>query len=106
MCPGRQVATRATELERPVLWPLCLLLNLYLFAIFGRVLLSWFPLNPNGPMATVAGFLCVITDPVMNRARRVLPAARLGGAALDFSPIIVILGIVILQRLLRAAGIC
>ena len=78
----------------------CLLLQLYLFAIFGRVLLSWFPLNPSGAMATVAGFLYTVTDPVMNRVRRVLPAARLGGMALDFSPVVVIFGIAILQRII------
>ena len=78
----------------------CLLLQLYLFAIFGRVLLSWFPLNPNGAMATVAGFLYTVTDPVMNRVRRVLPAARFGGMALDFSPVVVILGITILRQII------
>ena len=78
----------------------CLLLNLYLFAIFGRVLLSWFPLNPHGAMATAAGFLITVTDPVMKRVRRMLPAARFGGMALDFSPIIVIFGIVLLRGIL------
>ena len=79
---------------------LCLLLQLYLFAIFGRVLLSWFPLNPDGPMATVAGFLYTVTDPVMKRVRRVLPAARFGGMALDFSPVVVIFGITILRQII------
>lgn len=79
---------------------ICLLLQLYLFAIFGRVLLSWFPLNPNGAMATVAGFLYTVTDPVMKRVRRVLPAARFGGMALDFSPVVVIFGITILRRII------
>ena len=79
---------------------ICLLLQLYLFAIFGRVLLSWFPLNPNGAMATVAGFLYTVTDPVMKRVRRVLPAARFGGMALDFSPVVVIFGITILLRII------
>ena len=78
----------------------CLLLQLYLFAIFGRVLLSWFPLNPNGAMATVAGFLYTVTDPVMKRVRRVLPAARFGGMALDFSPVVVIFGISILRGII------
>ena len=89
-----------------MLWFVCLPLTLYLFAILGRVLLSWFPLNPHGAMATVAGFLITVTDPVMRRVRQILPAARFGGMALDFSPVIVIFGILILQRLLRAAGIC
>ena len=75
----------------------CLLLYFYLFAIFGRVVLSWFPLNPHGAMATVAGFLYTVTDPVMKPVRRMLPAARLGGMALDFSPIIVIFGIAIIR---------
>lgn len=77
---------------------LCLVLSVYLLAIFGRVLLSWFPLNPNGAMATVAGFLYTVTDPVMKPVRRVLPAARFGRMALDFSPVVVLLGISIIQR--------
>ena len=89
-----------------MLWFICLLLNLYLFAVFGRVLLSWFPLNPHGAMATVAGFLYTVTDPVMKPVRRMIPAARFGGMALDFSPVIVIFGIVFLQRMLRAVGVC
>ena len=79
---------------------ICTLLNLYVLAILARVLLSWFPLRPDGPMATIAGFLFVVTDPVMTRVRRVLPPVRLGGAALDLSPVAVIFGIFILQRLL------
>ena len=89
-----------------MLWFICQLLTLYLFAIFGHVLLSWFPLNPNGAMATVAGFLIAVTDPVMRPVRRMLPALRLGGMALDLSPMVVIFGIVILRGLLRAVGIC
>jgi len=89
-----------------VLWVLCLLLQFYVLAIFGRVLLRWFPLNPDGAMATVTGFLLAVTDPVMKPVRRMLPAARFGGMALDFSPVIVIFGIFFLQRILRAFGIC
>ena len=80
--------------------PLCLLIFLYMLAIFGRVLLSWFPLNPTGAMATVAGLLYTVTDPVMNPVRRMLPPARFGSMALDFSPVIVIFGVSILQRIL------
>lgn len=89
-----------------MLWPVCVLLQLFLLAVFARVVLSWFPLRPDGPMATVAGFLYVVTDPVMNRVRRVLPAARIGAMAIDFSPIIVIFGILFGARILAALGIC
>ncbi len=79
---------------------ICQLLLLYLLAIFVRVVLSWFPLNPNGSMATVAGFFYMVTDPVMNPVRRILPTARFGGMALDFSPIIVIVGIQIIRGII------
>ena len=78
----------------------CALLNLFVLAILARVLLSWFPFNPSGPMATIAGFLYTVTDPLMSRLRRILPPARLGGAALDFSPVVAIFGIFVLQRLI------
>ena len=76
----------------------CNALNIYLFCILGRILLSWFPLDPNGAMATVAGFLYTITDPVLGPLRRAVPPVRLGAAALDLSPIIVIIGIQVIQR--------
>ncbi len=78
----------------------CVLLRLLLLAVFARVLLSWFPFNPNGTMATVAGFLYTVTDPVMSRVRRLIPPVRFGGMALDLSPIVVIFGITVIQRLL------
>ena len=76
---------------------ICNLLFLFLLAIFGSVLLSWFPLNPNGAMATVAGFLYTVTDPVMKPVRRMLPAVRFGGMAFDLSPVVVIFGIGIIR---------
>ena len=71
----------------------CWALNIYLIFIFARILLSWFPLDPNGTMATVAGFLYTVTDPVLGPLRRLIPPVRIGMAALDLSPIIVIIAI-------------
>lgn len=79
---------------------ICLLLQMYMLAIFGRVLLSWFPLNPNGLMATVGGFLHLVTDPVMKPVQRSLPPVRFGGFALDLSAIVVIVAIVILRAII------
>lgn len=79
---------------------ICLLLTWYRIAIFARVLLSWFPMNPNGLMATATGFLYVITDPVIMPVRRMLPPLRLGSVGLDLSPIIAIVAISIVNRLL------
>ena len=71
----------------------CWALSVYLVFIFARILLSWFPLDPNGAMATVAGFLFTVTDPVLGPLRRAIPPVRRGAAALDLSPLIVILGV-------------
>jgi YggT family protein len=74
----------------------CLIGWLYLIAIFIRILLSWFPLDPDGFMATVGGFLYVVTDPVLVPLRRVIPPLRLGNVALDLSAVIAIIGLNIL----------
>ncbi|NCG24217.1 MAG: YggT family protein [Actinobacteria bacterium] len=75
----------------------CTALLLYLIAIFGRIILSWFPLDPTGFGATIAGFLYMVTDPVLGPLRRYIPPLRLGAVALDLSSIIVIFGISILR---------
>lgn len=76
---------------------ICTALLLYLIAVFGRIILSWFPLDPNGFGATIAGFLYMVTDPILGPLRRNIPPVRLGAVALDLSPIIVIFGIGILR---------
>lgn len=70
---------------------LCLLVWVYLIAIFGRILLSWFPIPPGGFVASVFSFLYAITEPVLGPLRRILPPVAVGGMGLDLSPIIVIL---------------
>lgn len=76
----------------------CYLLTLYLVVIFARIVLSWFPLDRDGVMATVQDVLITLTEPVLGRVRRVLP--RPGNLPLDLSPIVVVFGIFILQGLL------
>ena len=73
---------------------LCAALSLYLYAVFGFVILSWFPLKPGGVPFRLFGYLRGVVDPVLAPLRRILP--RLG--PLDISPIILILGIGIIQR--------
>ena len=72
---------------------ICLLLNLYLIALFGRIILSWFPISPDSPMSQVFSFLYTITEPVLGPVRRMLPPVGVGGMGLDLSPIIVTLGL-------------
>jgi YggT family protein len=73
---------------------LCQLVLLFEVALFARVILSWFPLQPGGAMAKVNRFLVRITDPVLEPVRRMLP--RMG--MFDLSPIIVFLALEVVVR--------
>jgi YggT family protein len=75
----------------------CTLLQLYLLALFGRIILSWFPLQPDSPVAAIYRFLFGITEPVLGPIRRIMPPIRMGTMGIDLSPIIVLVGIQILQ---------
>lgn len=71
---------------------ICRLAYLYLFVLFGRILLSWFPISPGTPMATVFSFVYSVTEPVLGPVRRMLPPVGMGAmGGLDLSPLIVIL---------------
>lgn len=75
----------------------CLALQLYVFALFGRIILSWFPVSPGGVAAQIYTVLYTITEPVLGPLRRAIPAVRLGGMGLDLSPMIVLFGVQILR---------
>lgn len=70
-----------------------LALNILLFAILLRVILSW--VNPD-PYHPAAGLLDSLTRPLMRPARRLLPPI----AGLDLSPMLVMVGLVVLEMLL------
>lgn len=59
-------------------------LNIYLWIIFARAILSW--VNPD-PYNPVVQFLYKVTEPVLYPIRRMMPY----GVGIDFSPLIVIL---------------
>ena len=69
-------------------------LSAYIWIIIGRAIISW--VNPD-PYNPIVRFLYEITEPVLSRIRRYIPAF-IGG--IDFSPMIVILVIIFLQSFL------
>lgn len=73
---------------------LCYALSAYLIATFARIILSWFPIQQGTTMAQIFSVLYAITEPVLGPVRRMIPAI---GGGLDISPIIVLLGIQIIQ---------
>jgi YggT family protein len=70
-----------------------MVLQLYLWIIIARAVLSWVSPDPYNP---IVQFLYKATDPLLYRVRRWMP--DFGG--IDFSPIIVIMAIVFLQSFL------
>ncbi len=81
----------------PWLWAIpeliALAINVFLFAVIIEVVLSW--LNP-GQYNPALGPVYSLSERLLNPVRRLLPAS--GG--LDFSPLVVILGLTLLKMLL------
>jgi YggT family protein len=65
------------------------LILVYLVLIFIRILMSWIPRMPyNRYLSGFLQFVTDVTDPYLNIFRRILPPVRMGGGALDLSPIV------------------
>ncbi len=67
-------------------------LSFYMWIVIARAVLSW--VNPD-PYNPIVRFIHNVTEPVLYRIRTRIPV-DFGG--IDFSPIIVILGVVFLQN--------
>ena len=76
------------------------ILNLFLFVLVVRVVLSYIPASPGSALVPITRFFEMITEPVLRPVRHFVPPLRVGGAAVDLSPIIVWILILILSRLL------
>ncbi len=76
---------------------ICSLIQLYVIVIIAGALLSWFPTQPGGGLAQVRDLIRRATDPVMLPVRRAV-GASFGG--IDFSPIIVIIGLQLLAGII------
>jgi YggT family protein len=74
-----------------------LVLNLYLFIVIARALISW--VNPD-PYNPIVRFLYTVTEPLLSRVRRWLMQVGLAAGGLDLSPIVVIVAIYFLQAFL------
>lgn len=71
-----------------------LVFNVYFFIVIARALISW--VNPD-PYNPIVRFLHNATDPVLYRIRKLIPFQM---GAFDFSPIILLLGLSIVQQVL------
>jgi YggT family protein len=79
------------------------LFTVYFILIFIRILLSWVPRMPYYPwLRACVDFVHQVTDPYLNIFRRVIPPLGGGGFALDISPILAILVLIIVGRVVTS----
>lgn len=74
---------------------LIILVTILQFAIIGRSVLSWFPIDPRSPLIAI---LNEITEPILAPLRRIVP--RVG--MLDLTPMAAIFILYIVQSVLRS----
>lgn len=67
--------------------------EVYIFIVIARVLFSWIRINPYGK---IFQFVFSMTEPLLGPIRRFMPK----GIMLDFSPMILMLLLILLQRVL------
>ena len=69
-----------------------LAIQIYIYIIIARALISWVSPDPYNP---IVRFLYRATEPVLRPVRERLPTSQMG---IDFSPMIVILGLILLME--------
>lgn len=69
-------------------------LQIYSWIVIARVVISWVNADPYNPIVRA---IYSMTEPVLYRIRRALPVH---GGGIDFSPIVVFIGIMFLQTFL------
>jgi YggT family protein len=63
-------------------------LQVILYLIFGRAILSWFIRDPRNP---IMKFLIQITEPILSPIRNLLFKLKIGGNMVDFSPLVALI---------------
>jgi YggT family protein len=80
------------------------LATIYIVLIFIRILMSWIPRMPyNRYLAAFLQFVTDVTDPYLNLFRRFIPMVRLGPGALDLSPIVATIVLIVASSLVASA---
>ncbi len=75
--------------------------------LIARFVLDWVQMlarqwRPRGLIAVLCEGIYSVTDPPLRAVRGVIPPMRLGAVMLDLSPMILLIGIFILQRIVAA----
>ncbi|MGQ0824076.1 MAG: YggT family protein [Actinomycetota bacterium] len=75
---------------------LCALITVYWLILIARALMSWFPIRPGSPFASVFLIVRDLTEPVLAPVRRVIPPIGM----FDISFLVVVLGLGIVREVI------
>jgi YggT family protein len=76
----------------------------YMILIFCNILMSWIPRIPrSATLRPVLDFITQTTDPYLNVFRRLLNPIGAGGMAIDISPILAIVVLIIARTIIVSA---
>lgn len=75
---------------------LCIAIQIYYYILIARLILSWFPNPPEG-LKPVFRVLYDITEPPLRLVRPLIPPVRMGGMAMDLSPLLVFVALFVLR---------
>jgi YggT family protein len=79
------------------------LVIVYVILIFIRVLMSYITRMPyNVVLDKVLTFVRDVTDPYLNLWRRILPMAKIGPAAIDLSPMVGTIVLIVVGNIIAA----
>jgi uncharacterized protein YggT (Ycf19 family) len=79
------------------------LIRVYYWLIIIRVVLSWIPLPENDIVRLIYRFIYDATEPYLGLFRRIIPSMGRGGVGFDFSPIVGILVLFVIENLVSRA---
>jgi len=87
---------------------ICFLLDIVIYTMLAWIILSYvaaYGRLPWGhPIRKFYDFLNGLMEPMLRPIRKVLPPLRIGGAALDLSPIVIFFGVAIIKSLVGCGG--
>jgi YggT family protein len=79
-----------------------LAITIYAWLIVARAVMSWVNPRPGTTTYRVNAVLVDVTEPYLSPFRRLIPVARIGGSAIDFSSVVALIVLfVVLQLLTR-----
>ncbi|HZK59432.1 MAG TPA: YggT family protein [Cryobacterium sp.] len=78
-----------------------LAITVYAWLIVARAVMSWLHPRAGTAVYRVNAVLVDVTEPYLGLFRRVIPVARIGGTGVDFSAVVALLVLIVLQALVR-----